>query len=161
MRSTFTRIIAIILCFSVLFPFVFLTEVHAGDFFYNLPPKRVENDPNDPDAAQDISGMALIAESIGFKNSVYLFNDEYYSSTTTYGEASLTLEHPDGIGYLYFMFDAIYGPYTVTNNDTGTTVTVGESLFVHDLIDLTQIFGSTASSVTVRFDNGPAKIIEL
>ena len=112
--------------------------------------------------AKEITSQSLVTESSGFPSSLqYLFNNKYWETQKTKDVAHLTLEHKDGIGSLYLSFMYAYGPYTVTNNDTGDTYTAGTDLFIHEFIDLTACFGQTPSSVTISFENGPAHLHEL
>lgn len=111
--------------------------------------------------ATEISGISLVSDSSGFSSLKYLFNNKFWETQKTEDTAYLTLEHSEGIGSLYLSFMYPYGAYTVTNNDSGDTYTAGTDLFIHEFIDLTGIFGSAPSSVTVSFDNGPAHLHEL
>ena len=160
MKRSLLRIFCIFLCLCLLCPNFLATNANAA-ISYRKPPAKVENDPNDPNAAQNITSINLIKEHSGFSNLKYLFNGQEYGKETTKEDAFLTLEYSSGIGYLYLIFNQTYGSYTVTNNDTGAVVTVGQNGFLHDLIDLTAHFGSAPTSVTVRFTSGAAKFTEL
>ncbi len=160
MKRSVIRMITLLLCLCFLLPHFLALDAQAV-IYYRQPPAKVENDPNDPAAAQNITGVKVITDHDGFISLNYLFNDLEYDKGKTGEDAYLTLEHEDGIGYVYLMFNNVYGTYTVTNNDTDETVTLGEHLFLHDLIDLTKLFGDVPRSVTVRFTSGPAPLSEL
>ena len=160
MKRTFLRIIVVFLCLCFFCPAFLGTNAQAATYS-RKPPARVENDPNDPEAAQNITDIKLVTHYSGFQNIKFLFNNLEYSTNSPKDSASLTIEYADGIGYLYLIFDGAYEPYTMTNNDTGTTVTVGQNGFLHDLVDLTSLFGAAPSSVTVNFANGPVYLTEL
>ena len=160
MKRSFLRIFSLFLCLCLLCP-VFLTIDAQAAIYYRKPPAKVENDPNDPDAAQNITSFNLVNEYGGFVEFGHLFNGLECSDKFTGENAFLTLEYADGIGYLYLMFNDTYGSYTITNNDTGAVVTVGQYGFLHELVDLTAHFGSAPTSVTVDFTSGPAPLSEL
>lgn len=84
--------------------------------------------------------------------------DRYVSSD---GNASLTLENPEGIGSLYLLFQLEYGEYSVTDNATGQSVTAGTYGFLHEYLDLSALFGSAPTSLTLQFTNDTVKLSEL
>ena len=79
----------------------------------------------------------------------------------TAGNASITFEHEAGIGSVYLIFNRPYGEYTVTDNGTGNVCTVGQYGYCHEFIDLTALFGSAPSSVTLSFENGSVYLFEI
>lgn len=111
--------------------------------------------------AADISGMERITDQQGFGRPYALFDGSTLVETR-YAEGSwLTLEDEGGIGSLYLIFNVDYGPYTLTNNDTGEVLTLGEYGILHEFADLEAAFGAAPSSVTVRFDSGEVRLNEL
>ena len=190
MKNRFISSLSILLClcllFSCLLPFAAAEETggetgsdtdtgtdsggDTGDvpatepptiYYHRDPPSLEENDPNDPDAAQNISGYKLITDYTGYYRCGFLFDKRIYQAGTSGNGASITLEYEDGMGWLYFLFDMEYGAYTIVNNDTGEKATCGEDLFLHEAIDLVSLFGSPVKSLTVLFENGPVSILEL
>ena len=160
MKRSAIRILALLLCLCVLLPHFLKLDVQAA-IFYRDPPDRIENDPDDPNAAQNVTDIKAVTDHAGFVTLNYLFNGLEFDKGKSDNEAYLTLKHEDGIGYVYLIFNNVYGTYTITNNDTDETITLGEHLFLHDLIDTTALFGSAPNSVTVRFTSGPAPLSEL
>jgi len=161
MRNTCFRLLTACLCCCLLFAFFAPPVISADAFPVRRPAPDQENDPNDPDAAQNISGTGLVTEMSGFYSVDFLFNGRKVTGLTSDGNVTLTLAHPDGIGWLYFIFLKEYGAYTVINNDTGDRVTCGTDNFLHEVVDLCTLFGSAVSSVTVEFSNGPVGLCEL
>lgn len=163
MKDTFIRLIAFVLCISLFGALIPPAYAEESTITYPIrrPAPEVENDPEDPDAAQNISGMKLVTGSVDFGTVQRLFDLNKYNALSTGSNASLTLEHASGIGYLYFLFAKEYGEYTVINNDTGERAVCGTNRFLHELIDLEKLFESPATSVTVEFSNGSAFIQEL
>lgn len=111
--------------------------------------------------AKNLSGVELVAESRGFGGLDFLFDGEASYGKASAEEAGLTLKHPEGIGSIYLIFDLEYGPYTVTNGDTGEIKQWGEQGFAHDFLDLEALFGAAPGSVTLDFPNGRVCLCEL
>lgn len=163
MKQTWIRVLAAVLCFGFLVSGIPQVSAEETKVVYPVrqPAPEVENDPEDPEAAQNISGMALIKNSSGLINMHRLFDKNKNYGLITSGSASMTLEHEEGMGYLYFAFGVEYGEYTVTNHDTGEQAVCGTNRFLHELIDLKALFGGPVKSLTVDFANGPVSIREL
>lgn len=123
-----------------------------------LSPVRVRADE---EAATEISGTGIISEAVGIPSKQALFDKKRYEGYRLDDGAALTLTHEAGIGSVYLSFGKVYGPYTVTNGDTGETVTVGEQGFAHDFLDMAELFGNAPSSVTLTFANGRAQLYEM
>lgn len=126
--------------------------------FALLPRTQTEAEEN---SAQEISGQNLVVTSSGFPSVRCLFDTTRYEGWNTENGAVLTLAHEGGIGSLYLTFGKAYGTYTVTNEDSGETITVGGHGYVHDFLDLAELFGSVPQSVTLTFSSGPAALHEL
>lgn len=111
--------------------------------------------------AENISGQNIVTGSSGFPSLGSLFDSKRYNGWNTADEASLTLSHENGIGSLYLTFGKTYEPYTITNDDTGETITAGEQSYYHDFVNLTEVFGTTPKTVTLTFSSGPVALYEL
>ena len=111
--------------------------------------------------AADISGMERITDQQGFGRPYALFDGSTLVETRYAQGSWLTLEDAGGIGSLYLIFNLEYGPYTLTNNDTGEVLTLGEYGILHEFADLEAAFGTAPTSVTVRFDSGEVRLNEL
>lgn len=112
-------------------------------------------------AARDISGPELVTESSGIPSVSALFDGDRVSGRKTGDGACLTLQSPEGFGSAYLIFDREYGAFTVTDEDTGETQTVGQEGFLHTFLDLEALFGHAPQGLTLRFENGPAALLEL
>ena len=113
------------------------------------------------ETARDISGTELVTDSSGIPSVSALFDGDRVSGRKTGDGAYLTLKSPEGFGSAYLIFDREYGAFTVTDEDTGETKTAGEEDFLHTFLDLESIFGYCPQTVTFRFENGPAALLEL
>ncbi len=102
--------------------------------------------------AEDVGADAFVSSS-STGDTAFLFDGKDGTYKTLSENTSLTFEHSGGIGSLYIMFAISPGEYTVTDNDSGESVTVGEYGFLHEYIDITALFGKILTSVTVGFQN--------
>jgi LmbE family N-acetylglucosaminyl deacetylase len=114
-----------------------------------------------PEKAKDISGKSLVTEYSGLQALDYLFDGKISDGWKTEEAAHLSLQHEGGIGSLYLSFGKVYGLYSIINNDTGDVFTAGEHGFVHEFIDLQEIFGEAPKSVTIALENGVARLNEI
>lgn len=103
--------------------------------------------------AEDISGTDIVTDHQGFSAISPLFDGRVLEGKPTTGAASLTLSSDAGIGSLYLIFGGSHGTYTLTDNDTATVCTVGNYDFLHDYLDLTELFGTAPKSVTLDFSD--------
>lgn len=136
------RLFMLILCFCLLMPCLTVSAAETGK-------------------AKDLSNTKYITDYSGFSSCKFFFDGVVLYGKKTSGNASFTAKNADGIGSIYILFQEEYGPYTVTNNDTGTTCTVGEGYFLHDFLDMEKLFGTIPTSVTVEFPNGSVYINEI
>ena len=111
--------------------------------------------------AEQISLSGAVTEAVSFTDWSYLYDGDLTSGRSTAAPATLTLGDSGGIGSLYLIYQMEYGAYTVTNNDTGETKTVGQGGFLHDFIDLVEMFGAAPSSVTVSWNDSAVQLNEM
>jgi LmbE family N-acetylglucosaminyl deacetylase len=145
MKKTFVKAALFLLCLLFFLPFVQADAAESEA----LP------------EAENISGFPRIQDISGFPSYRYFFDSKTKVGGESSKDAYFTLNHPNGIGSLYIIFQKAYGPYTITNNDTGEVRTVGENYFLHEFLDMTELFGSIPTTVTVAFPNGSVCINEL
>lgn len=112
--------------------------------------------------AADISDRTEYS-GVGYDGFNFLKDGNLKYFATSYGNTEITLKNDDtfGIGNIYIVFDIEYGEYTLTDNDSGKTVTVGQYSFLHDYHDLKKLFGNASHSVTVSFNNGAVRLSEI
>ena len=163
MKQIWIRLLSAVLCLSFLLAGIpgASAEETAITYPVRQPAPEVENDPEDPDAAQNISNMSLVKNSSGMGDVRRMFDRNKNYGMITPDSASMTLEYESGMGYLYFIFGEEYGEFTVTDHDTGKQVTCGTNRFLHELIDLEALFGEPIKSLTVDFANGSVAIKEV
>ena len=111
--------------------------------------------------AAEVTDADLVTDHSGFASLNRLFDTYEITPVAFENGASLTLHCPDGIGALYLIFDLEYGPFTVTDPDTGKTATFGEHRFLHEFADLEEVFGYPPVRVTVTFGSGAGALNEL
>ena len=138
----FKRLIAVALCLC--FCLIWSTSVYATE---------------DP-AAQDISGtLAFIGD--GYRDFSFLVDKNTETYVDSDGRCTFSLMHEAGIASLYLMFDLEYGSYSVENATTGEIYTAGTQGFLHEYLNLLEIFGTAPTSVTLHFDTGVVRLSEI
>lgn len=92
--------------------------------------------------------------AVGLKNYEKLFD----SNRNTYEKAglgsSLTLEREEGIAHLYIEFDAIPEKWTLTDTDSDKSIICGENSFLHEYINVTELFKTASNSLKLEFPEG-------
>jgi len=138
MRNVVLRTLSLILC---------------ACFLVSALPARAEETV----MAEDISSSDLIVKSKGFNTDWLLFDGSDTKAGLTEEKSSVTLADERGFGSLYLIFDEEYGCYTLTNNDTGEVMTLGENGLLHEFVSLEDC----PSSITLSFANGKVKLNEI
>ena len=153
MNPIFRRLLAALLCLGLWLPFLTGSTVHAAE-------PDGEPEVQEELEAEDLTQIPTITDCVGM-SAYTLFDNRYFYGTTANNGGYFTLKHKKLIGSLYIIFQREYGPYEVVNNDTGEVATVGQERFLHQFLDMKELFGSYPSSVTVRLDQGPVTINEV
>ena len=104
-----TRLFTLLLCLCVMLTLI--PVAHAEDAAVDLT------------AETDYSG-------VGYDSFQFLKDGNLKTFHRSAGDAIITLTAPQGIGSLYILFDVEYGPYTITDNATGNSVTAGQLGFL-------------------------------
>ena len=93
--------------------------------------------------------------AVGFDYPQYLNDnkDRSYADSEGGATGNITIARSDGIAHIYVIFDKIYGQWSLTDNDTGKTVTVGKDSFLHEYINTEELFGNTPRSLNLTFEN--------
>ena len=137
MKNVLWRILSLLLCLCAIVP---------------IMPARAQ----EPNLAEDISSDLMVT-STGFNTEWMLFDGNTTKAGLTAEKSYLTLEDERGIGSLYLIFDLEYGAYTLTNHDTGETLTFGETGLLHEFLPLE----GCPKSITLSFDTGAVKLNEV
>ncbi len=88
----------------------------------------------------------------GWEDSAFLTNGDWTDYALSGGPCSLRITDTDApIASLYLLFEVEYGEYTVTNDATGETFTAGTQGYLHEYLDLANVFGGPVTSVTIHF----------
>ena len=111
--------------------------------------------------AEELSGSAAVKKHSGFSSYNRLFDGRTMESTKIRDGGTVTLSHEEGIGFVYLVFGDEYGAFSVTDEGSGEQVSVGQTGFLHEFVDLEAVFGTAPETVTLTFDNGDAKLAEL
>ena len=97
----------------------------------------------------------------GYNSYGFLTDDDTLTYRRSAEDCSLTLESETGMASVYLLFDAVYGDYTIINNDTGDSFTAGTGRYLHEYVDLAAAFGESVHSITLRFENGKVRLGEI
>ena len=159
MNRIFTRILALILCLGILVPGLLIPAVQATETEGTEPQNATAEKVETP--AENISGQKYMTQCTGFPSYGYFFDKVLTSGGNSDGNGSFTVAYEGGVGSIYIIFQKVFGDYTVTDNDTGTTVTVGEGQFLHDFLDMWELFGRYPTSVTVDLSGKTAYVNEV
>lgn len=161
MKAGLIRSVSMLLCLCLLAGLCPSASASGTRYWYRDPIPPEENDPSDPNAAQNISGHSLLDGFYGFYQSDFLFDGRTTFAEPSVDSAYITLTSGEGMGWLYLIFDEVYGDYTVTNNETGQEVLCGENRFLHETVDLVALFGGPVNSLTIRFPHGSVSLCEI
>ena len=111
--------------------------------------------------AEEIPGSAAVKKYSGFSSDNRLFDGRTMESTKIRDGGTVTLSCDAGIGSVYLVFGEEYGAFSVTDEGSGETLTLGQTGYLHEFLDLETVFGTVPETVTLTFDNGEVKIAEL
>lgn len=160
MNAVLRRFLIFILCLSLFMPVLVRAETdgEAEPSETASPVSQTQPLP----LAEDISGPSCISDYEGFPSPGFLFDGQQaWGGKSTQPYPSITITYEQGIGSLYFIYHDIPGTYTLTNNDTGAVQICGAENYLHDFLDLTVLFGTAPSSVTVTYGENPVTVNEL
>ncbi len=106
--------------------------------------------------ATDLTKTTAVSGS-GYSSFGFLTDGDTKAYKSSQESAQITLTNPVSFSGLYLLFDLEYGPYTVTDNVTGKTLTAGTGGFLHEYVKL----DAPTTSVTLRFENGSVRLSEI
>ncbi len=149
MNTTTKRMFNLMLCLVCLLPWLCCVPAEASE----------NTEEADSREAENISGQATLTDYEGL-HPYTLFDGDTIWGGCTWGDAYFTLSHEKGIGSLYIIFQYDYAGYEIVNNDTGKTAAVTPK-YLHDFVDLQDLFGTCPGSVTVKFTSGRAYFNEV
>lgn len=75
--------------------------------------------------------------------------------------SNIGIENRRGISGIYLLFDQEYGPYSITDEDTGKQKTAGLSDFLHEYLDMNFLFGRSPRRITLSFRHGPVSLSQI
>lgn len=103
-------------------------------------------------AEADHAGAKI--ENGGFSEG-YLMNDgNERTYSTSWGESSVTVTRDDGINSLYVVFDRLPPEWVLTDLSNGNTAICGKNTFLHEFVNVAELFGYAPTSVKLSFDTG-------
>ncbi len=108
----------------------------------------------------DLSSSLKIDGS-GYTDFSFLNDKNERKRYTSSGSAVINLRSDTEIHSLYIIFGRVFGEYTLTNPESGKTVTVGKNGFLHEYIDITALFGGPLKSIVITFNDKAVSLCEI
>lgn len=100
----------------------------------------------------DYSDTVVTAEGFDYPQYLSDRNEISYADNEGLSPSTITVTNSNGIHHLYVIFDKIYGECTLSDPKTQKTVTVGKNSFLHEYIDVLELFESAPTELTMNFD---------
>jgi len=94
------------------------------------------------------------AEAEGFGKPARLWDAARSTYTSAAQGGTVTLSREDGIAALYIEFDRVPQEWTLTEPDSGKSVTCGEYSFLHEFVDVAALFGGKPETLKLEFPAG-------
>lgn len=101
--------------------------------------------------AAEADWSQTFVETIGFDNPSALTDADYNTFTSAWDESTVTLSRSDEIHGLYLVFDRIPEPWQLTDPVSGKSAPCGTNGFLHEYIDVAELFGTDAKNLTLSF----------
>lgn len=95
-----------------------------------------------------------------FSNAGLMFDGSERDYAASWGEASVSVKRDDGISSLYVVFDRLPPVWCLTDESSGNVVECGKNTFLHEFIDVEELFGYCPTEVKMSFNDG-VQIAEL
>lgn len=99
-------------------------------------------------------GSAFLAK--GFSNSEKLVDSNRSTFTYAGENASVDLTMEGGISHLYIEFERIPSIWTVEDTENGLIFECGKNAFLHEYIDIKELFGFVPKKLVLKFKEGTA-----
>lgn len=92
--------------------------------------------------------------AVGFASGASLFDAKRNTYTKAGKDASVTLTRNDGIAHIYIEFDRTPSAWTITDTESGATAECGKYGFLHEYVNVSELFGNAVKSVKLSFPEG-------
>ena len=110
--------------------------------------------------AEDLTASSRLTGT-GYSDLGFLTDKNVKNHKSSSGNAVLTVENDTPMAGLYLLFDLEYGEYTLKDTVSGKIYTAGTQGFLHEYLNLAEIFGSAVTSVTLEFNRGAVRLSEI
>ena len=90
-------------------------------------------------------------EAEGFQNPERLKDGNRSTYCNAKKEGMVTVSYSEGISSLYIEFDRLPSTWTLTDSQSGVTVTCGEYGFLHEFVDVAALFGYLPGKLVMTF----------
>lgn len=103
--------------------------------------------------AQNVTEWSSVTSS-GFDTPYNIADSNERTWATSNGLSSVNVSYNQGIGSLYLVFDKVPGEWTIEDLDTGRSQKCGTDGFLHEFVDLMDMFGYLPKKVSLKFNSG-------
>ncbi len=105
-------------------------------------------------SAEDADYKSAEFSAVGFNEPENL-SDGYRSTySEALDDASVTVTRDDGVFGLYVEHDTVPKLWKITDTESGESYTLGTHGFLHEYVDVKELFGTTPKSLTLSFESG-------
>lgn len=101
--------------------------------------------------SEEASYQNATFETEGFKKPAVLYDGNRKTYSQCEGEGSATVSNSEGIYSLYIEFDRRPKEWTLTNPDTGESVTCGKNSFLHEFVDVAALFEKAPTELVLTY----------
>ena len=99
------------------------------------------------------------AATIECKGAAALTDGDEITYTKIADGGSVKITSDEGISFMYIIFDRIYGEWTLS--DGMAEVVCGQNFFLHEYVDVAELFGYLPMSLTLTFSGHDCQLSEL
>ena len=112
--------------------------------------------------AVELSSLGLVKKIEGFQYCNWLFDGNVQGGQMLPPNSSVYLESEEGMGSCYLIHKQTpVAEYTLVNEETGESKVCGTQGFLHEYVDLTELFGGPVRKLTLKFGEKPSVITEI
>lgn len=100
--------------------------------------------------ATEVDNTNTKISATGFDSNYYLTDNNHNSFSKSAGGAEITITNENALHHVYVIFDKPVSSWKIRSNDREETV--GTNSFLHEYINVFEIFGDNTTSVTLSFE---------
>lgn len=106
--------------------------------------------------AREADHQSTVVTAEGFQQTGHLSDGSRDTYVSTAEGGNITVSRSDGISAVYIEFDRIPTAWTLTDPVSGASVACGENAFLHEYVDVAELFQGSPESLVMSFEAGTA-----